>query len=352
MVSIRKTQRKDNTTWYRAEVRVKGYPRQSKTFKLLREAKEWGGLIEGKLRLGEMDFLIKDPDRTVASLIDEVVENIDSAPLSDKKKLLKHCAFWRARIGNMYITEVSVPQINRVRQDLLNLKTRFKTPMKPASVNSYLCSIRYVIRVAVDKGWIKESPLKNLKWEERPRPICRYLSKEELLALLSASKSSSSPYIYTVVKLALGTGMRKNEILTLKKSQLNLDQGRLYLYETKEKRSRGVFLSKDLVELLKTFLEKNTLRNGYLFGDSKGKPICINYEWRKTLAAAAIKDFRFHDLRHTCASYLAMNGASLLSIKEVLGHKHIQMTMRYAHLSESHISNVVQKMNDCYLNIE
>ena len=67
--------------------------------------------------------------------------------------------------------------------------------------------------------------------------------------------------------------------------------------------------------------------------------------WEHTVQKATIPDFRFHDLRHTFASYLAMNGASLLEIAEVLGHKTLTMVKRYAHLTEAHTRGVVERMN-------
>ena len=76
------------------------------------------------------------------------------------------------------------------------------------------------------------------------------------------------------------------------------------------------------------------------------RPIDIRTAWENALQRAGIEDFRFHDLRHSAASYLAMNGASLAEIADVLGHKTLQMVKRYAHLSEAHTSSIVAKMND------
>lgn len=352
MASIRKMKRKDGSTSYHADIRIKGYPRQSKSFTHLRKAREWVQLVESKMREGELDFLIKNPTQTLGSLIDMVMEKIDSLPHSDKKKLVMHSTFWKEKLGFLQVGQINIPQVNRIRDELVMTQTRYKRPMSGATVNSYLCSIRFFMNEAVSRGWIKSSPLRDLKWENRNPPICRFLSNEELTALLSAAKSSSSPYLYTVVKLALSTGMRKQEILSLKKSQIHLSLGRIYLYDTKEQKPRGVFLSSDTIELLRSFIEKNHPFNEYLFPNGSSHIVSVNYAWKKALVAANISNFRFHDLRHTCASYLAMNGASIQEIKEVLGHKNIQMTMRYAHLSDSHVSNVVQKMNDCYLNVE
>ena len=76
------------------------------------------------------------------------------------------------------------------------------------------------------------------------------------------------------------------------------------------------------------------------------KPIDIRSAWEFAVKKAGIKDFRFHDLRHSCASYLAMNGSSILEIAAVLGHKTLQMAKRYSHLSDSHLSDVVSRMNE------
>ena len=78
---------------------------------------------------------------------------------------------------------------------------------------------------------------------------------------------------------------------------------------------------------------------------NKNKPIDLRTPFEKALKTAGINDFRWHDLRHCCASYLAMNGASLGEIAEVLGHKTLSMVKRYSHLSDSHVSGVVSRMN-------
>ena len=86
---------------------------------------------------------------------------------------------------------------------------------------------------------------------------------------------------------------------------------------------------------------KNNKTGEYMY-----QPIDIRTAWENALLKARIENFRFHDLRHSAASYLAMNGASLAEIADVLGHKTLQMVKRYAHLSETHTSSVVKKMND------
>ena len=79
------------------------------------------------------------------------------------------------------------------------------------------------------------------------------------------------------------------------------------------------------------------------------KPIEIRKSWLNALEKAGIEDFRFHDLRHSTASYLAMNGATLAEIAEVLGHKTLAMVKRYSHLSEAHTAGVLERMNQKFL---
>ncbi len=80
-------------------------------------------------------------------------------------------------------------------------------------------------------------------------------------------------------------------------------------------------------------------------GKVKGHPWTLWKPWKEALTAAAISDLRFHDLRHTAASYLAMNGATAIDLAAVLGHKTLQMVKRYAHLSDAHAHGVVTAMN-------
>jgi integrase len=85
---------------------------------------------------------------------------------------------------------------------------------------------------------------------------------------------------------------------------------------------------------------------GPLFARADGRaPIDLRAAWARALQAAAITDFRFHDLRHSAASYLAMSGASLVEIAAILGHRTLQMVQRYAHLAEGHTASVVARMN-------
>jgi integrase len=109
-------------------------------------------------------------------------------------------------------------------------------------------------------------------------------------------------------------------------------------------------LAGEALECVKGLAGMRRIDTRLLFPDGSGKkPIIIRAPWHKALKQAGIEDFRFHDLRHSAASYLAMSGASLAEIAEVLGHKTLEMVKRYSHLSEQHTAGVVEKMNKKFL---
>jgi integrase len=178
----------------------------------------------------------------------------------------------------------------------------------------------------------------------------------ERTRLLKACQQSDSEHLYTVIVLALSTGMRAQEILQLTWDRVDTERGRILLEETKNGERRVLPLVGKALELIK---EKQQLREQAQAEDSdkpqtqllfpgkrkKDRPAYLRYAWEDALQAADIEDFKFHDLRHSAASYLLMNGASLAEIAEILGHKTLQMVKRYAHLSEVHTTGVVERMN-------
>ena len=222
-----------------------------------------------------------------------------------------------------------------------------------------MSALSHAFTVAVNEwGWLENSPMRKVKKPKEPRGRVRFLSddetydgkliKGERTRLLKACKQSNNAYLYPVVVLALSTGMRSGEIMELTWDAVDLHQGRITLHETKNGERRVVPLVSKALELLKNHAKIRRIDTPLLFpGKTKAhKPMDLRAPWLEALKAAQIDDFRFHDLRHSAASYLAMNGASLAEIAEVLGHKTLQMVKRYSHLSEAHTTSVVNRMNE------
>lgn len=175
-----------------------------------------------------------------------------------------------------------------------------------------------------------------------------FLDDDERARLFDACKEGSNDWLYTCVVLALSTGMRQGELMGLRWPDINLNEGYLILHETKNGERRRVPLVGLAHQLMIEHGKVKRLDTNLLFPskfDSQ-KPIDLRAPFETALKKANIVDFKWHDLRHCTASYLAMNGASLAEIAEVLGHKTLQMVKRYAHLSDGHISSVVENTNN------
>lgn len=200
-----------------------------------------------------------------------------------------------------------------------------------------LCSWAIQAR-AVPKGWAH--PCKGIKTpRERPGRV-RFLDDEERTRLLAAARASSWDRLYPLVLLALTTGARRGEIERLTWADIDLPRALATVHVTKNGSPRVLPLVPSVVELLTALRKQDARRfdnvSRRLVFHSPSRPdqaFEFTPAWHKAMAAAKIENFRFHDLRHCCASYLAQQGASLLEVADVLGHKTMRMVQRYAHLS-------------------
>jgi integrase len=202
----------------------------------------------------------------------------------------------------------------------------------------------------------------------------RFLEEGDRLRLLQACKESTNSHLYPVVLLAMSTGMRYGEIINLTWSDVDLLRKRIILQETKNGERRAVPIAGLALELLIELEKRRSIDINLLFpklrsiknstseGETPGflkeevkrvqkvqKPTQLRTAWCTALKKAKIDNFRFHDLRHCAASYLAMSGASLAEIADILGHKTLSMVKRYSHLSDLHKHSVVEKMNKHFL---
>jgi integrase len=194
--------------------------------------------------------------------------------------------------------------------------------------------------------WCEDNPVRKVSKLKEPRGRVRFLSDEERQRLLEACKVSRNPYLYTIVVLALATGARRGELLTLHWQDVDLKRRVLTFRETKNSEIRVVPVTGYALDVLSLHAKSQRANTDLAFPNRTGKkPLAIRNAFENAVEHARIKDFRFHDLRHSAASYLAMNGASLAEIAEVLGHKTLAMVRRYTHIAESHTRSVVARMN-------
>lgn len=349
MATIETRRSADGTIGYRAKVRLKGFPSESATFERKTDAKEWAKQTETSMRQGRHFKTAEAKKHTVGEFIDRYLREIEKKNpkrFVDVKPLLR---WWKGEIGVYLLSEVSRALIIEQRDKLLNTKGRNVERRSNSTVNRYMTALGNALTIATNEWeWIHENPMRKISKLSEPRGRVRFLDDEERERLLEACKTSASPYLHTLVVLALSTGARQGELLNLRWSDVDWRRRVLTLHDTKNKDRRLLPLVHYALQLMEEHNKVRNIASDWVFPSPSRpmKPWDCRSAWLSALRKANIQDFRFHDLRHSCASYLAMNGASLAEIAEVLGHKTLQMVKRYAHLSEVHTAQVVQRMNE------
>ncbi|MBZ0105199.1 MAG: site-specific integrase [Sulfuricella denitrificans] len=353
MANIEKRTSSDGETSYRVKVRLKGFPVQSATFERLTDAKKWAQHTETAIREGRHFKTSEAKRHTLAELIDRYIRDILPQHPKKARDYLAHLTWWKDEIGSHTLADVTPALISEHRDKLGNAVTVRGKPRAPATVVRYMAALSHAFTIAIQEwGWLDDSPMRKVRKPSLPRGRVRFLSDDERARLLTACKESSNPYLYPVVVLALSTGMRQGEIMGLTWDVVDLNRGRAILHETKNGERRAVAITGHALDQLKELGKVRRIDCNLIFPSKENapqkpqKPMDLRTPWETAVKKAKLQDFHFHDLRHSAASYLAMNGASLAEIAEVLGHKTLQMVKRYAHLSEGHTARVVESMNN------
>jgi integrase len=286
------------------------------------------------------------PVHTVAELLQAYEqEYLPTKSAGTQYQYLRLYRRFRQELGSMPLVALT-PEVLRSWRDALARR------LAPNTVSRYLTALSAPLTVAVrDYHWLDTNPLRAVAKPPQPPHRERCLSAEELERLLRACQRSRNPHLHLAVVLALSTGARKNELLQRTWSDLDLAQGTLRLARTKNGERRAVPLVGQALTLLRARAAVPG-RSRWVFPRHDGqKPGFLDKPWVTACRSAALEDFHFHDLRHTAASYLAMSGASLREIADVLGHKSLTQTMRYAHLTAPYTRGVVERMTQQFLGV-
>jgi len=353
-----------NGVKFRVLIRLKGFPAQSATFTRKTDAKKWAAETESAIRAGRYFKTIEAKRHTVAEMIDRYISDVVPGK-KDQGNPTGQLLYWKARIGHLALADVTTAKIVAVRDQLLKepytvgadhggglgpsvATERYRSP---STVNRYMAAISHCFNVAViEWQWLESNPALGIKKQAEPKGRVRFLSDDERERFLAVCFRSPNPLLYPVVVLALSTGMRYGEIMHLTWADVDFENQRIILHDTKNGERRAVHLVGKALGLLQEVKKKNFRPGSALVFPGKhilnNGPASIRTAWLTALKKAEIQDFHFHDLRHSAASYLAMNGAALLDIAAILGHKTLSMVKRYSHLSDSHVSGVVAAMNE------
>lgn len=351
MATIEKRKSDNGSTTYRVKIRLRGYPPQTASFERITDAKKWAQQTEAAIREGRHFKTVEAKKHTLGELIDRYVRDV--LPRKGRTPRFgtiqeSQLNWWKDELGAYLLSDLTAAMIAEKRDMLASSKLKNDKQRSAATVNRYLAALSHAFSIAVKEwGWLEDNPLRKVSRLREPRGRVRFLSDNERKALLDACRNSTSLFLYPIVVLALSTGARHGEILGLKWDDVDMQRGIIILHETKNGERRVLPLTGHALELMREHAKVRRIDTDYIFPSRRGDaPIEIRHGFEQALQDAKIDDFRFHDLRHSAASYLAMNGASLAEIAEVLGHKTLQMVKRYAHLSEAHTSKVVAAMNE------
>ncbi|NTV28734.1 MAG: site-specific integrase [Candidatus Omnitrophica bacterium] len=212
----------------------------------------------------------------------------------------------------------------------------------PATVNKALACLKAMFNKASDWGLLDgKNPVSKVKLLKVDNKRLRYLEKPEIARLIGNCLAHLKP----IVILALNTGMRKSEIFNLRWDDVDFNLRMIQLLKTKNNKIRNIPMNESVYYTLKALKEQS--EDEQVFPGRNGPAITyVTKSFATALRKSGIINFRFHDLRHTFASQLVMAGVDLNTVRELLGHSELTMTLRYAHLSCDHKRQAVQVLGD------
>ena len=365
MATVQKRKNDDGTTSYRVMIRLKGHPQASATFTRRTDARDWAARTENDMKVGR--YFGASKRKTLGELFDKY-EHAAAARLKSWDGVKRRLDWWRTKAGGELLDAITPARIAEWRDELLATpKQKGGGQRTGADVNRTLAALSSAMTHAVKElGWIERNPCERVTKPKEAGGRIRFLSDEELPRLLTALRASPHPDLLPAVLLALTTGARHGEILNLRWSQIDFSRRAITLShgETKNNVGRALPLSGEVVELLQARNKVRRIDDDRMFPPPDGcKELELREPWKAALVLAGIdvreimrkrgqqkslsvmtSDFRWHDLRHTAASYLTMAGVSAIEVARILGHKTLAMSLRYSHLAPGRVTELGDKL--------
>ena len=353
MATIETRKTEDGKTHFRVKVRLKGRPSETMTFERKSDAAQWAKETEVAIKQGKYFAGHESKRRTFTQLADRYLRDIMPRKRpSSQYSMIAQLEWWRGKLGPYTLADCTPQRIAELRDEFAAAPCRTGQRPSPTTVGRYLALLSHVFSVAVKElSWLDANPVQRVR---KPSPApgrVRYLDDAERARLLAACETSLNRDLSVIVMLALCSGMRLGEIKNLTWDKVDVHRCTITLApeDVKNATRRTVPLVNPALDILRGRAKLRRLDTNLVFPAparhrQKPRPLDFQSAWKYALKVAQISDFKFHDLRHTCASYLAMSGASLTEIGAILGHKTAQMSLRYSHLSPQHSAAVLGRM--------
>lgn len=336
---------------YRVRVRILGERDRTKTFTRKTDAEAWGKATETDLSRGVYVPTGDDRRRTVADLIDKTIAEHLPTKANGKSahSVARQLQWWRTELGTLTLDKLTPGRIAEARLTLRKRRTRTGTCITPATVNRFLAALSVATKWAwKELRWLRSNPVLEVTKGPESAGVIRFLSDDERKALLDAARADLDPNIYAAIVLALCTGLRAGNLRSLTWADVDFDRAAICVRETKNGDGRWVPLVGPAYKVLKSHHDRDPTGEGWVFKSAtRDVPAAISAApWQRVRAAAGLvgpKSLRFHDLRHTAATYMHESGASTVAIAAALGHRTLVMAKRYAHQSDRFTREVLAK---------
>lgn len=340
MATIEERKNDDKTTTYRVKIRIRGFPLVTESFGRKTDAKRWAEKTESAMREGRYFPERAAARRTLGELCERYATEV-SPTKKDAEKSRRMMQWWQNNHGYRVLSDLTPQVLADIRESIAARALPDGRTISGATVNRYLAALSHAFTVASREwGWMTENPMRRVTKKREARGRVRMLSDPERVRLLEACRASGCGALEPAVLLALCTGMRQGEIIGLRWPDVDLRRARLTLDDTKNGERRGVPLAGPALAVLQDLARSRRIDTDLVLPETGS----LRHAFQRAVRKAKLADFRFHDLRHTAASYLAMSGCTPSEIAAVLGHKTLAMVKRYAHLHDAHVASVVDRM--------
>jgi len=312
------------------------------------QAKALYGRLKADIREGKFfpEKFASNKDITLRAWINRCIDGSTNRGILNERRYGRR---WSLLLGSRLITQISVDDLRRIQAKMrskLKIDKHTQSQWTDSTINRHFGYLRRVFNLAIKDGRLGRNPVSGIKFLPEASTT-RFLSNDELTRL----RGVMSPDHWQLVAFAIETGLRREEQFLLKWNQVDLENGVLTLPLAKGGRTRHVPLSEGAKTILRAL--PSILMSGWVFPSltTKGLPLDSRNFMRRVyepaLRRAGIEGVCWHTLRHTAASRRIMAGVDLVSVKMFLGHRNIETTMRYSHLSPDHLRQAVNKGSLC-----
>jgi integrase len=241
---------------------------------------------------------------------------------------------WKREFGNLNVKELARPKIEKMLKDRME-----RDGISASTRNRHLAMIKSMFQCTIKWGLMRENPASGIPKLRETGARNRFLDLEEVRMLLEGASESFRPILIT----ALHTGMRRGELLNLRWSDVDFGNRIIMVRETKSGRQRAIPIDQTLYRTLSELPSR--FKKGFVFPSPiwPDRPMSdLTHSFRRLVRKVGLANLRLHDIRHTFASHLVMNGVDIRTVQELLGHTTLTMTMRYSHLAPVHRTRALQ----------